>query len=72
MKYTIISTVLILKPPLFMCKTKVGDHVFVYEVFSILPLIIASVFFFVFHIIDTKTLTFFKCASMTIMVPKII
>jgi len=33
MDYTIISTVLILKPPLFICKAKVCGHVFVCGVF---------------------------------------
>ena len=46
MKYTIISTVLILKPPLFMSKAKVSGHVFVCGVFRFCD----SVFF---HIIDT-------------------
>jgi hypothetical protein len=62
MKYTIISTILILKPPLFMCKAKVSGHA-VWGV-SIVPPIVATVYFFS-HIIDT-------CASMTNMVPKII
>jgi hypothetical protein len=50
MKYTIISTILILKPPLFTWKAKVSGHA-VWGV-SILPLIVAAVYFFS-HIIDT-------------------
>jgi hypothetical protein len=50
MKYTIISTVLILKPSLFMCKAKVSGHA-VWTV-SILPLIVETVYLFP-HIIDT-------------------
>ena len=44
MEYTIISTVLILKPPLFMCKAKVRSPA-VWGI-SILPLIVATVYYF--------------------------
>ena len=47
MKYTIISTILVLKPPLFMCKAKVSGHA-VWGV-SILPPIVATVYFFLSH-----------------------
>jgi hypothetical protein len=50
MKYTMISSILILKPPLFMCKAKVSGHA-VWGV-SIFPLIVATVYFFS-NIIDT-------------------
>ena len=45
MKYIIISTALILKPPLFMCKAKVNGHVFVCEglLFCLLLVIVRTV-----------------------------
>ena len=67
--YTIISTAFILKTTFFICKAKVSGHVFVWRV-SILPLIGVTVVFFFFILLTL--LTFFKCTSMIIMVPKII
>jgi hypothetical protein len=68
MKYTIISTILISKPPLFMCKAKVSYHA-VWGV-SILPLIVATVYLFS-HIIDRVDI-FQMCIYDHYMVPKII
>jgi hypothetical protein len=51
-KYTIISTVLISKPPPFMCKAKVSSHVFVCEVFRFCLLLLWQCFFLFFlHLI---------------------
>jgi len=46
----IISTVLILKPPLFMCKAKVSSNVFVCEVFQFCLLLLWQCFFLFFFI----------------------